>query len=73
MISQLPSWPLLSAFLLASLVLALTPGPGVLLIVTRSVLHGRRAGLVSAAGVALGNLGNVVVASVGLGALFRVS
>lgn len=29
-----PSWPLFSAFLLASLVLALTPGPGVFYVVT---------------------------------------
>ena len=58
MIELLPAWPLLSAFLLASLVLAVTPGPGVLYIVTRSLVQGRRAGLASVAGVALGNLGN---------------
>lgn len=66
-------WPLLSAFLLASLVLALTPGPGVLYIVTRSLVQGRRYGLVSVAGVALGNLGNALAASAGLAALFAVS
>ena len=34
----LPSGPLLSAFVVASLVLAVIPGPGVLYIVTRSLV-----------------------------------
>jgi threonine/homoserine/homoserine lactone efflux protein len=68
-----PPWPLFSMFLLASLVLAVTPGPGVFYIVTRSLVQGPRSGLVSVAGVALGNLGNAIAASVGLGALFAVS
>lgn len=69
----LPSWPLFSAFLFASVVLAVTPGPGVLYIVTRSLIQGRFSGLISVAGVALGNLGNALAASVGLAALFAVS
>jgi len=68
-----PPWPLFSAFLFASFVLAVTPGPGVLYIVTRSLVQGRRFGLVSVAGVALGNLGNALAASVGLAAVFAVS
>lgn len=72
-VNVLPTWPLLSAFLVASFVLAITPGPGVLYIVARSVAQGRRDGLASVAGVALGNLGNAVGASVGLAALFAVS
>jgi threonine/homoserine/homoserine lactone efflux protein len=68
-----PPWPLFSAFLLASLVLAVTPGPGVLYIVTRSVVQGRRSGLVSVVGVALGNLGNAFAASFGLAAVFAMS
>lgn len=69
----LPAWPLLSAFLVASVVLAVTPGPGVFYIVTRSMLQGRRYGLASVAGVALGNLGNATGASIGLAALFAIS
>jgi len=69
----LPAWPLLTAFLIASVVLAVTPGPGVFYIVTRSLVHGRRSGLASVAGVAVGNLGNAIGASVGLAALFAVS
>ena len=69
----LPPWPLFSAFLVSSLVLALTPGPGVLYIVTRSIVQGRRHGLLSVFGVALGNLGNALAASLGLAALFAAS
>lgn len=68
-----PTWPLLSAFLVASFILAITPGPGVLYIVTRSVAQGWRHGLASAAGIALGNLGNAIAASLGIVALFTVS
>ena len=52
----LPDGPLLAAFLFASLVLAVTPGPGVFYIVTRSLAQGRRAGLASVAGVAVGSV-----------------
>lgn len=70
---MLPAGPLLTAFLLASLVLAITPGPGVVYIVTRSIAQGWRAGVVSVAGVAVGNLGNAIGASLGLAALFAIS
>ncbi len=69
----LPPWPLLSAFLAASLVLAITPGPGVLYILTRTLAQGRRVGLASVAGVAMGNFANAVFAAIGLAALFAVS
>lgn len=62
-----------TAFILASLVLALTPGPGVLFVVTRTLAQGRAAGLASVAGVALGNLGNALGACFGLAALLAVS
>jgi threonine/homoserine/homoserine lactone efflux protein len=68
-----PPWPLFSAFVVASFVLAITPGPGVLYIVTRSLVQGRKHGLVSVAGISLGNFGNMLAASIGLGALFAVS
>lgn len=68
-----PPWPLFSAFLFASFVLAVTPGPAVFYIVTRSLVQGRRSGLVSVVAVALGNLGNALAASGGLAVLFAVS
>jgi threonine/homoserine/homoserine lactone efflux protein len=73
MTDLLPPWHLSSAFLAASLLLAVTPGPGVFYIVTRSIAHGRRVGLASVAGVAFGNLGNSIGAALGLAALFAVS
>ncbi|MDE2094739.1 MAG: LysE family translocator [Burkholderiales bacterium] len=72
MLPSIPA-PVLAAFVVASLVLAATPGPGVLYIVTRTLAQGRRAGLASVAGVALGNLGNALAASLGLAALLAVS
>lgn len=73
MVDLFPPADLLAAFVAASLVLAVTPGPGVLFIVARSAAHGRRAGLASVAGVALGNLGGAAGAALGLAALFAVS
>lgn len=69
----LPDGSSLIAFVVASLVLTITPGPAVFYIVTRSLSQGRRAGLASVGGVALGNLGNSIGASVGLAALFAIS
>jgi threonine/homoserine/homoserine lactone efflux protein len=72
MITYLPESHRLVAFLGASLVLAVVPGPGVVYIVARSVAQGPRLGLASVAGVAMGNLGNALGAAVGLAALFAV-
>ncbi len=73
MTQLLPPWPLLTTFIAASTLLAVTPGPGVLYIVMRSLMQGRRAGLASVAGVALGNLSNAIGAALGLAALFALS
>lgn len=59
----------LGAFVAAGLVLAVTPGPGVLFIVARTLAHGRAVGLASVAGVAAGNGGNALAASLGVAAL----
>ena len=63
---DLSTWGL---FVLASLVLLLTPGPAVLYIVARSVQQGRTAGLVSVVGIHLGTIVHIVAAAVGLSAL----
>jgi threonine/homoserine/homoserine lactone efflux protein len=65
--------PTLAVFLFASLLLAVTPGPGVFYLVTRTLAGGRRAGLASIGGVALGNFGNAALASLGLAAVLAVS
>ena len=59
----------LAVFALASLVLAVTPGPAVLFIVARSVHQGPKAGILSALGVAAGGLVHVAGAVVGFSAL----
>ncbi len=69
----MPHSDTLIAFLAASFLLAITPGPVVLYIVARSLAQGRVAGLVSALGGALGNLGNAAAAALGLSALFALS
>ena len=60
-------------FIVAALALLLIPGPSVLYIVARSVNQGRRAGLVSAAGVGAGSLVHVSAATLGLSALLLSS
>jgi threonine/homoserine/homoserine lactone efflux protein len=60
-------------FALASLALALVPGPAVLYIVARGVEGGRSAGFASAMGVALGGLVHVAFAAVGLSAILASS
>lgn len=69
----LPAWPLLAAFVAASLALAITPGPGVIYIVTRSLSQGRTAGFASVAGIALGNALNASVAALGMAAVLATS
>ncbi|MCC6803996.1 MAG: LysE family translocator [Anaerolineae bacterium] len=63
----------LPIFLAAALVLAVTPGPAVLYIVTRSVDQGRRTGLVSVLGIELGNLFHVLAAALGISAILMTS
>lgn len=56
-------------FSITSLLLALTPGPDMLYIATRSVAQGRRAGLVSVLGVYTGVLFHILAAVLGISAL----
>ena len=63
----------LAVFCAASLAIAIVPGPAVLYIVTRSVEHGRRAGLASAGGAASGALLHAAAAAAGLSSLLIAS
>jgi len=69
----MPGPSTIALFALASLALAVVPGPAVTYIVTQSVDKGRRAGIASAAGVASGGLVHVAAATVGLSALIASS
>ena len=63
----------LPLFLLASLILLLTPGPAVLYIIARSVDQGRLAGLVSVLSIEIGNFFHVLAATFGLSAILLSS
>jgi threonine/homoserine/homoserine lactone efflux protein len=69
----LPEWTSLGVFVAAALLLLITPGPAVLYIVARSVDQGRRAGLVSAAGVHAGTLVHVAAAAAGASVILAAS
>ncbi|RPH45769.1 MAG: LysE family translocator [Burkholderiales bacterium] len=61
------------AFVAASAVLLLLPGPTILTVISYSVTHGRRANLPLVAGVALGDSTALVLSLLGLGALLATS
>jgi threonine/homoserine/homoserine lactone efflux protein len=67
------SFATFSLFLVAALLVAITPGPGVFYIVARTLARGRREGLASSAGLALGGLVHVFGGAVGLSALIMAS
>jgi threonine/homoserine/homoserine lactone efflux protein len=69
----MPSAPTLAAFAAAAAVLLVIPGPSVLYIVARSASQGRRAGLVSVAGIHTGTIVHIVAMVVGLSALVVAS
>ncbi len=61
------------AFVFASVVLLLIPGPTVLLVITYSLTQGRKIALATAAGVALGDFTAMTASLAGLGALLAAS
>jgi threonine/homoserine/homoserine lactone efflux protein len=63
----------LLGFTLASLVLIVIPGPGVLFVVGRALAHGRRTALATACGHAAGNYVVAACVAVGLGAILQRS
>jgi threonine/homoserine/homoserine lactone efflux protein len=62
-----------SLFLAAAVLLAITPGPGIFYVLTRSLKGGRREGLASSFGTAVGGLGHVLAAALGLSAILAAS
>lgn len=63
----------LLAFALASVVIAVIPGPSVLFVIGRSLALGRAAGVVSVAGNALGMIPAVLAVAFGVGAIVASS
>jgi len=60
-------------FIVASLVLIVTPGQDMILVMSRSIAQGAAAGVATAAGVSVGLVGHTVLATLGLGAVLRTS
>jgi threonine/homoserine/homoserine lactone efflux protein len=63
----------LGLFIVAGLLLNLTPGPDVLFVVSQSLRAGRRAGMVAALGVAAGIFVHILAAGLGLSAVLASS
>ena len=60
----------LALFAVASALLALTPGPNLMYLVSRTLCQGRRAGIVSLAGTTLGFFFHLLAAALGLSVIF---
>jgi threonine/homoserine/homoserine lactone efflux protein len=69
----MPDGAHLAAFAAAAAVLAVLPGAGMLYVLARSLADGRRAGVRSSLGTAVGGLCHVLAAAVGLSALLMTS
>jgi threonine/homoserine/homoserine lactone efflux protein len=70
---MIPNHSSLLLFVSAALVLLAIPGPAVFYVTSRSIGHGRGAGLVSALGIGAGTLFHVAAAALGLSALLMSS
>jgi len=60
-------------FLSAAFLLAITPGPGIFYVLARTLKGGRQEGFASAFGTAIGGIGHVVAAALGLSTLLANS
>lgn len=71
--SFLPDTPVLLAFTLACVILAITPGPDMTLFVSRALQQGRAAGFMSMAGASVGSVVHTMLVAFGLSALIAAS
>ncbi len=60
-------------FLTASFILAVTPGPDILYVITRGMTQGKKAALAAASGFTLGNIVHTFFAVAGISAVLRAS
>lgn len=60
-------------FILTSIIIILTPGQDMILVMSQSISHGKKAGIITALGVSGGLLGHTLLATVGLGSLLMAS
>ena len=66
----MPSFETLMLFTTAAIAITLVPGPSMLYVASRSLVHGKKAGIWSALGLATGLFTHTVSASLGLSAIF---
>lgn len=69
----MPSTDNLFAFLTATFIFAIFPGPAILYAVAQTMSRGRRGGFLAALGLALGGLAHVAAAAAGLSVIFSHS
>lgn len=60
-------------FILTSIIIILTPGQDMILVMSRSISQGKKAGITTAFGISVGLMGHTLLATVGLGALLMTS
>jgi threonine/homoserine/homoserine lactone efflux protein len=65
--------PEFSYFIIASLLLILAPGPDIIFLVTQSIKHGAKAGVLTALGLASGNLVHTAAAAFGISVIIQTS
>ena len=73
LIEVLPSAPVFLAFTVAALVLIVTPGPDMTLQLSKTLAHGRAAGVATVLGSSLGMLVHTLAAALGVSALLAAS
>lgn len=66
---QIPEFIQLGYFIIASIILIVAPGPDIIFLVSQSIHKGSRAGLLTAIGLASGNLVHTIIAAAGISAL----
>src|SRR5436853_7436363 len=69
----MPSDPTLVLFALATFLLTISPGPGVLYVAARSLAQGRRAGFASMFGIEAAEVVWIVAAATGVAAVLSAS
>lgn len=69
----MPEFSQIMMFTIATLLLALTPGPDIIYVIIRGAAQGPKAGLAAAAGLAVGVLGHTAFCIIGLTALLAAS
>jgi threonine/homoserine/homoserine lactone efflux protein len=69
----MPDGSALSLYVFSAFVFAITPGPGMLYVLTRSIKGGRSEGYASSVGTAFGGMFHVVAAALGISAILAAS